>query len=183
MPQDTAAQKNTNTPGGGQRPGGGQGQGGQQRGRRRRQRSRYGTQMEEKQNLKSIYGLREEQQTGPRIIQLLELRLDNALYRAGFAPTRAAARQMASHRIVEVNGHGVNVPSMRLSIGDTVRVKVSKRDGVLFENFVKRLQNVNVPSWLTLEPAEYGFKVTTEPTTEEAPIGVDMRSVVEFFAR
>ncbi len=164
--------------------------------RRRRQRSRFGTQMEEKQNLKEIYGLREGQlrryyeearksteETGPRLIQLLELRLDNTLYRAGFTPTRPAGRQMASHGIVEVNGRSVNVPSYRLSIGDVVRVKTGKRKSILFDNFEKRLQNVALPSWIALTPAEFSFKVESTPVASEATLGVDIRSVVEFFSR
>ncbi len=191
MPE--APQTSTKPASPGQRPGGG-GSGRPQQ--RRRQRTRFGLQMEEKQNLKEIYGLREgqlrryyaealkaEEETGPRIIQLLESRLDNALFRAGFAPTRAAARQMASHGIVEVNEHSVNVPSLRLTPGDIVRIKVTKRKSVLFENFVKRLQNVALPSWITLNAEGYSFSVTTLPQAEEAGVGVDIRSVVEFFAR
>lgn len=178
----------------GQRAGGAPGGRGQQR--RRRQPSRFGKQMEEKQNLKEIYGLRDKQlrryyeealksseETGPRIIQFLEMRLDNALYRAGFAPSRPAARQMASHGIVEVNGRSITVPSLRLLPGDTIRIKETKRKSILFENFEKRLQNVALPSWITLDAAGYAFKVVSEPIPEEATIGVDVRSVVEFFAR
>lgn len=170
--------------------------GGRSQQRRRRQPSRFGKQMEEKQNLKEIYGLREKQlrryyaealkgsaETGPRIIQLLEMRLDNALYRAGFCVSRAAARQMASHAIVEVNDRSVTVPSLRLLPGDTVRIKASKRKSVLFDNFEKRLQNVALPTWITLDAAGYGFKVTGEPLPEDTTIGVDIRSVVEFFSR
>lgn len=181
-------------PGGpGQRPGGG---GGRSGGGRRRQRTRFGTQMDEKQNLKDIYGLREknlrryyqealkaEQETGPRIVQLLEMRLDNALYRAGFCATRAAARQMATHGLVEVNARSVNIPSLRLLPGDTVRIKEGKRKSILFDNFEKRLQNVALPSWISLNPAGFAFSVTGEPAADEAGLGVDMRSVVEFFAR
>lgn len=176
----------------GQRPGGGGGRPQQ----RRRQRSRFGMQMTEKQNLKEIYGLREGQlrryyrealdakeETGPLMIQLLESRLDNALYRAGFAPTRAAARQMASHAMLEVNERPVNIPSLRLSTGDSVRIKVTKRKSVLFENFVKHLQNVALPSWITLNPEGYSFNVVATPEADEAGVGVDIRSVVEFFAR
>lgn len=163
---------------------------------RRRQRSRFGIQMEEKQNLKEIYGLREQQlrryyrealtaaeETGPRMIQLLESRLDNALYRAGFCPTRASGRQIASHGLVEVNEKSVNIPSRRLFPSDTVRIKESKRTSVLFDNFVKRLQNATQPSWITLDPEGYAFTVVALPNVEEAGIGVDIRSVVEFFAR
>jgi small subunit ribosomal protein S4 len=175
-------------PGGQQRPGGPQ--------RRRRQMSRYGTQMEEKQNLKSIFGLREGQlrkyyheahaaaaETGPQLISLLELRLDNALYRVGFAPTRPAARQMASHRLVAVNDQPVSIPSYRLKVNDIVSVRASKHDSPLFENFEKRLQNVAVPSWLALTPKTFSFKVTALPSVEEAAVGVDVKAIVEYFAR
>lgn len=194
-PKDAAAK-----PAGAGRPGGGAGRGGHpgagRGGGRRRQRSRYGTQMEEKQNLKKIFGIREEQlrryyreahrhasETGLRLISLLELRLDNAVYRAGFAPTRRAARQMSSHRLFSVNGRPVTVPSLRLSVGDVVTVRESKRAGALFENFEKSLQNVAPPSWIVLQPEEFGFRVTDIPSADEAAVGVNVRAIVEFFAR
>jgi len=179
------------TPGGQQRGGGHQ-----QRGRRPRQRSRYGTQMEEKQNLKKIYGIKEEQlrryyteaqrsneETGKKLITLLEHRLDNALYRAGFAETRPAARQMASHRLVEVNGRPVTIPSLRLQSGDTVTVKESKRKKGLFANFEKRMQNVAPPAWLSLDGGAFSFSITSEADPEEAGLGIDVRAIVEYFAR
>lgn len=168
----------------------------QQFGKRRRQKSRYGTQMEEKQQLKGIYLVREEQlrnyfkeaqsaemETGPTLISLLERRLDNALFRAGFSPTRAAARQMASHRLVTVNGRGVTIPSMRLRTGDTVSIREGKRTRPLFANFTKRLQNVNTPTWIKLNPDEFSFTLTALPDANEAGIGVDIRAIVEYFAR
>ena len=188
QPAPAAPAKGGRGGGPGGRPGGPQ--------RRRRQRSRYGTQMEEKQNLKGIFGIREEQlrkyyreahhdttETGPQLVTLLERRLDNALYRAGFAPTRQAARQLASHRIVDVNGQPVTVPSLRLKVDDVVAVRESKRGSALFENFAKRLQNVATPSWIALNPKAYSFTVTALPTAEEASVGVDMRAIVEYFAR
>jgi len=152
--------------------------------------------MEEKQNLKKLYSVQEAQlrryykeaqksdeETGPQLVSLLEQRLDNALYRAGFSETRRAARQLASHRHVEVNGQPVTVPSIRLRSGDVVTVRDSKRGKPLYSNFEKRLQNVVTPSWMTLDPANFSFKVTGAPTADEAAIGVDMRSIVEYFAR
>ena len=163
---------------------------------RRRQKSRYGTQMEEKQNLKKIYGIREEQlrhyfsqaqrssqETGLFLVSLLERRLDNAVFRAGWAPTRPAARQMSSHRLLLVNGHPVTVPSISLRVGDVVSVKENKRTKPLFENFMMKLQNVHLPSWIELMPQEFSFKVTALPTMEEAQLGVDIRAIVEYFAR
>lgn len=163
---------------------------------RRRPKTRYGTQLQEKQQLKEIYGLREEQlrkyyrdalkntqQTGPYLISLLERRLDNAIFRAGFAQTRPQARQIASHSLLTVNGHPVTIPSIRLKKGDVVSVKETKRAKSHFTNFDKRMQNVRPPDWIQINPAEFSFTVTGEPTAEEANIGVDIRAVLEVFTR
>jgi small subunit ribosomal protein S4 len=168
----------------------------QQQGRRPRPKSRYGQQLAEKQQLKEIYGLREEQlrkyyrdalknkqETGPYLVSLLERRLDNAIFRAGFAVTRPQARQMASHSLFAVNGHPVTIPSIRLKKGDVVTVKETKRAKSYFSNFDKRMQNVRPPSWLTINPVEYSFTVVGEPSSDEAGIGVDVRAVLEFFTR
>ena len=152
--------------------------------------------MEEKQNLKGIYNVRERQlrnyyaeaqrsktETGPELITLLERRLDNALFRSGFSETRRAARQLASHRLVEVNGKPVTIPSIRLRNGDTVTIRENKRGKALFNNFEKRMQNVTPPTWLVLEPGAFSFKVTGLPDPEEAGAGIDVRAIVEYFAR
>lgn len=168
----------------------------QQNTRRRRQKSRFGQQMEEKQTLKGIYGIREKQlkryykealrargETGPLMVEYLERRLDNALYRAGFAQTRPAARQMASHGLVTVNGRSVDVPSLRLKPGDKIQIKQNKREKKLFANFEKRLQNVALPDWLVFGKDGFDFNVTGLPDADEAHLGVDMRTIIEFFAR
>lgn len=163
---------------------------------RRRPRTRYGVQLLEKQQLKQIFGIREEQlrryfkkaqrvsrETGPELISLLEARLDNAIYRTGIAQTRPQARQMASHKFFSINGRTVNVPSYRLSVDDVVQVREGKRTAAYFNNFDKRMQNARIPSWLEVNPAEFSFTVKALPTHEEANLGVDIRAVVEFFAR
>jgi small subunit ribosomal protein S4 len=168
----------------------------QQQGRRRRPQSRYGVGLQEKQGLKKIFGLREEQlkkyyeralkvkgQTGPTLISLLERRLDNAIFRAGFAQTRPQARQMTTHRLFAVNGKPVDVPSYSLKPGDVVSVRKSKQGKSYFSSFDKRMQNSTAPSWILNNPEEFGFKVTSIPSYEEANLGVDVRVVVEFFAR
>lgn len=168
----------------------------QQQQRRRRPRTRFGQQMEEKQQLKAIFGIREEQlrryytlsrqgkaETGPALIAMLEQRLDNAIYRAGFAETRPQARQMASHRLFTVNGRPVTIPSYQLKVGDVVAIKESKRGKNLFLNFEKRVQNMRPPSWIEIVGQEFGFTITGKPTVEEAALGVDIRAVVEMFAR
>ncbi|OGY30770.1 MAG: hypothetical protein A2805_01945 [Candidatus Andersenbacteria bacterium RIFCSPHIGHO2_01_FULL_46_36] len=167
----------------------------QQRGRRK-QVSRYGTQLKEKQDLKKMFGLREEQlhryyeralkfkgQTGPTLVSMLERRLDNAIFRSGFAQTRPQARQMATHRLFAVNGQPVDVPSYSLKVGDVVSVRDGKKAKAYFTNFEKRMQNVNAPSWVLINPEEFSFKVTSLPSFEEANVGVDIRAIVEFFAR
>lgn len=167
----------------------------QQRGRRK-QVSRYGSQLAEKQNLKKLFGIREEQlskyykhalkfrgQTGPTLISMLERRLDNAIFRSGFAQTRPQARQMSTHRLFAVNGQPVDVPSYSLKVGDVVSVRESKRAKAYFTTFDKRMQNASTPSWILVNPAEFSFKVTALPSYEEANVGVDIRAVVEFFAR
>lgn len=164
--------------------------------RRRRASSRFGQQMSEKQSLKAIYGLREEQlrhyyrralksrqETGPLLIQMLESRLDNAVFRAGFAQTRKQARQMVTHGLLLVNGRRVDVPSQQLYVDDVVTVKESKRKSPLFDNFEKRMQNARLPEWLQLDTSVFGFKVVGLPGASEAGVGVDIRAVVELFAR
>lgn len=164
--------------------------------KRRRSRTRYGTQLLEKQQLKEVFGIREQQlkkyfwkarrvpgETGPLLIQTLERRLDNAIFRAGFAQTRPQARQMASHKFFTVNGHPVDVPSYQLKPKDIVQVRNSKQATAYFKNFEKRMQNVRPPSWISINPKEFNFVVAAVPTYEEANLGVDIRAVVEFFAR
>lgn len=186
---------NQQTPAGAtNKPGqGGQGGPGGKRGKRK---SRYGGQLEEKQNLKSIYKLRERQlkryfveaqkakdETGPYMMELLERRLDSAIYRAGFAETRAQARQMASHRLFMINDRPIDVPSCRLKNGDKVAVRESKRDKAYFSNFEKRMQNANIPDWMQLEVSGYGFKVVSAPSAEDASVGIDLQAIVELLGR
>lgn len=164
--------------------------------KRRRPRSRYGQQLQEKQDLKGIFGIREGQlkryykmarlgqgETGPSMIALLERRLDNAVFRAGLAQTRPQARQMATHRFFTVNKRPVDIPSLLLKPGDVIAVRESKRKSAYFSNFEKRMQGSRPPSWIKLVPEDYGFEVAGLPTDDEANLGIDMRAVVEFFAR
>lgn len=164
--------------------------------RRRRQVSRYGSQMAEKQQLKEIYGVRERQlknyyshakrskgQTGAELLAALERRLDNAVFRAGFAVTRPASRQMVSHGYFKVNGKVTNVASHGLRPGDVVSIKETKRKKAHFVAFPKSLQNVTPPAWIVLDPSTFSFKVSALPQVDDSPMPVDIQAVVEFFAR
>ena len=188
-PQSAQPPRGDSRPGQGGRPGAG----GQQR---RRTKTRYGTQMAEKQQLKGIYNIREQKlrnyfkeayrirgATGEQLISLLERRLDNVVYRAGFAPTRATARQMVSHGFFQVNGKGVDVASYRVRPNDVITIKTGKRGKSHFANFPKSLQNVNVPSWLALNTDAYSVTVTGNPLADEAQVGVDIQAIVEFLSR
>lgn len=164
--------------------------------RKKRQSGPYGGQLAEKQNLKGIYGIRDEQlkkyfrtarrqtgNTGEILMRLLEMRLDNAIYRAGLALNRGQARQMASHQLFEVNGRSTNIPSMLLKQGDEVRVKAGKREKSYFKNFEKRMQNTQPPGWITLDVKNYGFKISAEPMATEMVVGVEIQAVVELLGR
>lgn len=161
-----------------------------------RRKSRYGTQLEEKQNLKNIYGIRERQlaryfsearkgkkETGPLMIELLESRLDNAIYRAGIAKTRSQARQMASHRLFTVNKKAVDVPSYRLQKGDVVSAREGKRKVSYFKNFEKRMQNAEIADWLQVDVKDYSFKLVAMPDADNAKLGVDTQAIVELLSR
>lgn len=164
--------------------------------RRRRQVSRYGSQMAEKQQLKEIYAVRETQlknyylkakrskgRTGAELLAALERRLDNAVFRAGFAVTRPAARQMVSHGYFRVNGKVTNVASYSLKPGDVISIKESKRKKSHFVAFPKNLQSVTLLPWIVLNPDTFSFKISAWPQPEDSPVGVDIQAVVEFFAR
>lgn len=158
--------------------------------------SRYGYQLQEKQQLKEIFGIREQQlrkyytqalkspqATGDMLIALLEQRLDNAVFRAGFAPTRPTARQLVNHGFFQVNGRKVDIPSYSVTKDDVITVKETKRSKAPFGNFPKSLQNVVTPNWIVLNPEQYTFTITGSPSAQEANLGIDVQAIVEFFAR
>ncbi|MBI4022307.1 MAG: 30S ribosomal protein S4 [Candidatus Andersenbacteria bacterium] len=159
--------------------------------------TRFGEQSGEKRNLKQIFGLSETQlrryfraarsarrkETGHYLLELIERRLDNAVFRAGLAHTRPQARQIVAHGLLAVNGRSVTIPSRLLKIGDVVCVKANKREKSYFTNFAKRMQNVQAPSWLALEVEQFGFRVTGHPVAEEARLGIDSQAVVELLSR
>jgi small subunit ribosomal protein S4 len=170
------------------------GQGGEQRAQRRRP-SDYGLQLREKQKMRAIYGLLEKQfrryvsaalraggVTGEVLMQLLERRLDNVVYRAGFAASRAEARQLVSHGHFTVNGGLVNIPSYQLRAGDVVRVKESDRQAGPFKE-LKAAAGRPIPEWITVEYAEYAATVNAIPTREQIDTAVDEQQVVEFYSR
>ncbi len=156
----------------------------------------YGKQLREKQKAKRLYGISETQfanyykkamklkgDSGMNLVQLLELRLDNAVYRAGFAKSRAAARQIVSHAHVLVNNKPVNIPSYLVKSGDIITVQENKQNKSNWKNLSEDLKNHAAPSWLAVEPAKLVAKVTSAPSAEELKEAFDPKLIIEFYSR
>ena len=161
--------------------------------------SEYAKLLAEKQKLKLWYNLRERQfknyvkealsQRGKvedishYLVKILEMRLDNVVFRLGFAESRRKARQLVSHGYFLVNGRSVNIPSFRLKIGDTISVKPQKLKKVIFKNIKEKLKKHQLPSHLSLDIEKLEGKVIDEPKFEEISPPVDIHSVFEFYSR
>ncbi|MBI4133376.1 30S ribosomal protein S4 [Candidatus Uhrbacteria bacterium] len=156
----------------------------------------YGVQLREKQKVKRFYGLLERQfrryfdaatsrrgDTGLFLMQTLERRLDNVVYRMGFAKSRRQARQVVNHGHFLVNGTLVNIPSYSVRIGDVVTLKESKRSSGLYADLLERWQQLEVPPWLIITPDEYQGKVLALPEGVELKQTFDPRLIVEFYSR
>lgn len=156
----------------------------------------YGKQLREKQKAKRLYGLLERQfsnlfaeatkrkgNTEEALVQLLELRLDNAVYRAGFAKTRAAARQAVGHAHFEVNGQKVNIPSFRVKPGDIIKLRGNKQAKGLWNGISEVLAKKEVPSWISLQANELSAKITSVPSGAELQQPFDPKLIIEFYSR
>ena len=162
----------------------------------RKKKSDYGIMLAEKQKLRFMYGVLEGQfrkyyeeasrrrgVTGDILLQLLETRLDNIIYRLNFATTRAAARQMVSHGHVTVNGKKVNIASYSCKPGDVISVAAKARSQALANRFVELAASATTPDWLEVDTAKLTGKVTRIPSVEEiAPI-VNVQLIVELYSR
>ncbi len=164
---------------------------------RTKPKSSYGLQLLEKQKARFTYGVNEKQfarnvkevlalktQGGPeRLFERLEMRLDNTVFRAGFALTRLAARQMVSHGHIMVNGRKVNIPSMRLSVGDVVSIRTQSREKNLFAGLDERLKTHSMPAWLSVETPGKEVKVAAMPQYRKDDQMFDLNVVLEFYSR
>ena len=162
----------------------------------RRKQSDYAVALAEKQKLRYQYGVLERQfrryftiastrrgVTGEILLQLLETRLDNVIYRLGFANSRSAARQMVSHGHVQVNGRKVDVSSFNVKAGDAITVKDKPQSRRLAAKNLELTQITPVPDWLTVDKDQFSGKVSRIPTREEiAPI-VNEQLIVELYSR
>lgn len=160
----------------------------------RRRKSDYGVKLQEKQKLRFNYGLTERQMrklilearkgntpTGEHFLQLLERRLDNVIFRAGFAPSIIAARQLVSHRHVTLNGRSVNIPSIRVALGDEVALKASSLKIAMVVETMAR-PALDRPEWLQWEDTTKAVKVAHLPDADQVPFPIDVQQVVEYYS-
>lgn len=166
----------------------------------RRGISEYGTQLREKQKIRLTYELRERQfhnlvtrafgqksvSAPDAILRSLEMRLDNVVYRLGFAPTRAAARQLVGHGHILVNGRRVNIPSYTVSVGDEIKIRPQSSLKGLFANLEVTLKKYTAPSWLVLDREYTMGNVVSYPPAEmlnELSKGFNISAVIEYYSR
>jgi small subunit ribosomal protein S4 len=163
---------------------------------RRAKESDYGVQLREKQKAKRIYGSRERQfrnyftaaarqtgVTGEKLLARLELRLDNVVYRLGFAPSRAAARQLIRHRHIQVNGQVVDIPSYQVAVNELVGVLERSRQLVAVQSAIEKRGGRPMPGWLELDASGMAGRVRMKPGREEIQIPVQEQLIVELFSK
>ncbi|MBN1180416.1 MAG: 30S ribosomal protein S4 [Anaerolineae bacterium] len=163
---------------------------------RRRRPTDYSLQLREKQKLRRIYGVLERQfrryfreaerlsgLTGENLLVLLERRLDNVVYRMGFADSRAQARQLVQHGHFTLNGRRVTIPSMVVSPNDAIAVREESRKRYYFKERVEILDGQKVPGWLRLDPDGLAGRMLMVPKREDIDIAVDEQLVVEYYSR
>jgi len=167
-----------------------------QHGVRRRKVGDYGLQLREKQKVRRTYAVLERQfknyfdtaearpgVTGENLLRMLELRLDNAVFRMGFATSRAAARQLVAHGHFAVNGRPTNVPSYQLKAGDRVEVRESHRDREPFKVAKETLRSHQPPEWLSIDAAKLAGTILDQPRRDQMPLDLNEHLVVEYYSR
>ncbi len=158
--------------------------------------SEYGLQLKEKQKMKYIYGVLERQfrnyfekathmkgKTGDNLLKLLELRLDNVIYRMGFAPTRRSARQLVTHGHFRINNEKVNIPSFQMKAGDVIIVREKSRQLDIIHNAMKRVKDASIYSWVSLDKAAMTGTFLRVPEREEIPMLANEQLVVELYSK
>ena len=158
--------------------------------------SEYGIQLREKQKVRRIYGILEKQfrnyfekadklkgVTGENLLRLLESRLDNTVYRLGFAQSRNQARQLVRHRHFAVNGKLVDIPSFSLKPGDVIVVREKSKKLGVFHDSMRRIRDEDIYPWLTLEKAQIEGTFIDYPNREDIPIQVQENLIVELYSK
>jgi small subunit ribosomal protein S4 len=158
--------------------------------------SDYGLQLREKQKLKRMYGVLEKQfrkyfaeaerrrgNTGETLIQLLECRLDNVVYRMGFGSTRAEARQLVTHRAIEVNGHTADIPSMLVNAGDVVAVREKSKSQGRIKEAIDLATGIGLPQWVEVDVSKLAGTFKQVPDRSDVARDINESMVVELYSR
>ncbi|MFA5359468.1 MAG: 30S ribosomal protein S4 [Patescibacteria group bacterium] len=162
----------------------------------RARQSGYNMQLREKQKAKRIYNLMEKQfalsftraikqkgEAGENLMKILETRLDNVIYRLGFAASRAEARVLTNHGHFTVNDIKVNIPSFNVKTGDIIKIKKASRNNKKFANLSEKLKKVEIPGWLNLDIKDLSAKVLGQPTKENFESKINSQMIVEFYSK
>lgn len=165
-------------------------------GTRRSKFSEFGIRLREKQKVKIMYGLRERQfsryfkkaarksgVTGSLLIIYLERRLDNVVYRLGFASSRNDGRQLVGHKHILVNGQTVNIPSYQVSEGDVIEIREKSRSLSRVHQALQLLERRPIPGWLELDADKFKGSVTRLPEREDVTVPINEQLIVEFYSR
>ncbi len=163
---------------------------------RRRKSSEYSKQLREKQKIKRIYGVSEKQFrntfekvskqpgiTGHNLLAALESRLDNMVYRMGFAPSRKSARQLIRHRHVEINGKRVDIPSFAVQPGQEVRVRQKSRELILVQGAMEQATRGASPTWIAVDRDTFSGRMLERPSRPNIPIAAQEQLVVELYSK
>jgi small subunit ribosomal protein S4 len=167
-----------------------------QHGQGRRRISEYGQQLREKQKAKWIYNLTEKQfhlyyvqaekkkgLTPQLLLESLEMRLDNVVYRLGLAESRAQARQIVGHGFIAVNGKRVNIPSYQTAVGDEITVMESKQNTKYIQTLVPKLKDYQPQEWLSIDSKAFKGKVLASPTQDNTGSTIQMQLISELYSR
>jgi len=167
-----------------------------QHGKAHKKESDYGLQVKEKQKVKRIYGVLERQfrhyfamatkskgVTGTILLQLLERRMDNTIFKSGFALSRAQARLMARHRLFQINGRPVNIPSRLVRIGDKISLKPKDNYKTKINGILEYSKDRAVPAWLKVDKANLTVEVVAMPTREDTGFPVNENMIVELYSK
>lgn len=160
----------------------------------RRKKSEYGIQLTEKQKVKFMYGLQEKQfrnlfvkaskkpgEAGTNFLIALESRLDNVVFRMGFAATRREARQMVNHGHFLLNGKKANIPSMEVKVGDVISVKEKSKSIQKFKELKEMV--ITTPEWISIDTEKLEGRILKAPTREDIDLPIEEHNIVEFYSR
>ncbi len=169
---------------------------GQHGNKKRSKLSDYGIQLREKQKVKRVYGLLERQfrkyyhkaarskgVTGTMLLQFLERRLDNTIFRIGFATTRAQARQIVSHGKVLINGRRLNIPSYEVKLNDEIELKLADKNKAFIDKNIEANKDIPKPAWLSIDEKHYKAKVVNMPERDDVQFPINEQLIIELYSK